>query len=190
MATATTGTTMPTASTTETTRRCDLSKVKEGSVFSRHSFGKVIAIHRGLNRIELRNSEGLQWHVDGTILEQEFSFADQSDGTEEVSRTDAIKVITENPRTAMTINYNKKADPKVVAKELAAGQGNLSAKEWNAKVSSLMDGEERTMIGWHYNSFDAHGRLNFIEEAQGPRLVDPRTVNWVVVNRKRYNVKG
>lgn len=190
MTTVTTGTTMPTASTTETTRRCDLSKVQIGSVFSRHSFGKVMTVHRGMNRIELRNSEGLQWTVDGTILEQEFSFADQFDGAEDVSRTDAIEVVTKNPRTAMTINFNKKADPKIVAKELAAGQGSLSAKEWNAKVSSLMDGEERTMVGWHLGHFDAHGRLNFIEEEKGSRLIDPRTVNFVVVGRKRYNVKA
>lgn len=181
---------MPTASTTETTRRCDLSKVQVGAVFSRHSFGKVMAIHRGMNRIELRNSEGLQWTVDGTILEQEFSFAEQHEGVEDVSRTDAIKAVLENPRTAMTINFNKKADPKVVAKELAAGQGSLSAKDWNAKVSSLMDGEERTMIGWHFGGVDPHGRLNFIEEANGPRLIDPRTINYVVVGRKRYNVKA
>lgn len=181
---------MTTATTTETTRRCDITKVKEGDVFSRHSFGKVIAIHRGLNRIELRNSEGLQWHVDATILEQEFSFGNQYDGEEEVSRTDAIKAMMENPRTAMTINFNKKADPKTVAKELAAGQGAMSAKEWNAKVSALMDGEERTMIGWHFGGMDAHGRLNFIEEANGPRLIDPRTINYVIVGRKRYNVKA
>lgn len=190
MATATTGTNMPTASTTETTRRCDLSKVRPGHVFSRHSFGKVIAVHPGLNRIELRNTEGLTWTVDGTILEQEFCFAEQHDGVEEVSRTRAIEIVTENPRTAMTINFNKKADPKVVAKELAAGQGALSSKEWNAKVSKLMDGDERTMVGWHYGSFDEHRRLSFIEEEKGPRLVDPRTINWVVVNRVRYNVKA
>lgn len=181
---------MPTATTTETTRRCDLAKVKEGHVFSRHSFGKVIAIHRGMNRIELRNSEGLQWTVDGAILEQEFSFAEQSDGVEEVSRTRAIEVVTENPRTAMTINFNKKADPKAVAKELAAGQGSLSAKDWNAKVSTLLDGEERTMIGWHYGVFDDHKRLSFIEDEKGPRLVDPRTINYVICNRVRYNVKS
>ena len=174
--------------TIETTARCDASKVIVGSVFSRHSHGVVTDIS-GQN-YGLRNEHGFEWTIRGRdILEAEFSFADQYEDTLKDSRTKIIEVLRQHSHTAMTIVFNKKVDPKVVAKELAAGQGSLSSRAWTAKVKSLMEGEERTMIGHHSNHFDEHQRLVFIEQGKGPRLVDPRTIKSLTVGRLRYEVK-
>ena len=172
----------------KTEPRCNASKVKVGSVFSRHSFG----VATGLNhRISVRNTGGDEWELDRHIVEREFSFADQYDSEEQLSRTKAIEVMTENSHTAMTINYNKKPDPKVVAPALKSGQGKMSDDDWQAHVEKLMAGEERTIVGYHQNSFDEHQRLRFTEVTEtgaGMKLVDPRTLNWVVCNRKRDTV--
>jgi len=88
----------------------------------------------------------------------------------------------------MTIHFNKKPDAKKIAKELEAGKGSETAKVWNAKVKTLLLGEERVMIGYHVCFFDEHRRLRFQEAEKGQRLVDPRTLNWMVVNRVRFSV--
>ena len=172
----------------ETTQRCDFRQVKVGCVFSRHSFGTVTNIVG--ERLMLRNSDGYEWAIDQNILEQEFSFAEQFDNEEEVSRTQVIELLTEHPRTAMTVQFNKKAKHADVAKELKAGKpADMTDRAWSNKVKKLMDGEERTMVGHHFGRFDEHRRLHFTEAGKGGRLVDPRTINSLIVARMRYVVK-
>lgn len=172
----------------ETTARCNPNKVKTGSVFSRHSHGVVVAA-RG-ERYTLRNEQGFEWEVAGSnILEAEFSFADQYDSNSKESRSRIIEILKEHGHTAMTIIFRKKPDPKEIAKELAKGQGSMSVRAWNTKVKELMQGERRVMQGYHTNKFDEHQRLKFIESGKGPRLVDPRTIEELVVAKQRFEVK-
>lgn len=179
------------ATTLEQTKRCDTSKIKVGSTFSRHSFGTVTKF--GGNSIYLKNTEGYEWSITADIVEQEFCFADQYDEEEKASRTAVIEVITDNPATAMTICFNKKPDPKAVAKLLKEGQGEDSARAWNKKVKLAIGGAECTLVGYHTGSFDEHRRLRFHKmNADGGtdfRLVDPRTINWIICARKKYIVK-
>ncbi len=203
---------MATATATKTTvaptktESCDVSKVTAGSQFTRHSNGVVLSIEEKLFQgrkykvYRLRNSDGLEWTIDDVILSKEFSFADQCDDVdkpEKLSRTKLIEILKENPRTAMTVCFNKKVDPKAVAKTLAEGQGKLSARAWNKAVATSVAGEETTLIGYHTLSFDEHQRLRFIkiggkDFGSGKpefRLIDTRTLQSVVVNRTKYVVK-
>ena len=52
-------------------------------------------------------------------------------------------------------------------------------------------GEERTMIGRHYGVTDEFGRLRFtaMEKDGGLRLVDPRTVEWAIIDNIKYELK-
>lgn len=170
----------------ETTRRCAYGKVSVGSVYSRHSFGKII--EKSHDQVTIENSNGDKWTIGAGIIELEFSFADQYDSEEQISRTALIELMTNRARTAMTIQFNKKPDPKVIAKELEAGKGSATAKAWNAKVKTLLEGEERVMVGYHVNSFDEHRRLRFQESDKGQRLVDPRTLTWMIVDRVKFTV--
>jgi hypothetical protein len=172
---------------TETSKRCEAKKIKVGSVFSRHSFGKVMAIDTHNGMMTIQNSNGDSWSIGAQIMEKEFSFAEQFESEETVSRTRIIELLTDNPRTAMTIQFNKKPDPKKIAKELEGGKTG-TAKDWTAKVKSLLQGDERTMIGYHVCSFDEHRRLRFNETDKGQRLVDPRTLNWMIVDCVKYTV--
>ena len=171
----------------ETTRRCNADKVGIDSFFTRHSSGKVIS--RGTGSFKLRNSEGVEWSIDANILEQEFTFADQYECEEKISRTALIEIIVQAPRTAMTVQFNKKPKHLDVAKALACGQGELTDRQWNAAVKKEVAGEERTMVGHHYGKFDEHQRLKFNEAGVGMRLVDLRTVNWAIINQVEYTVK-
>ena len=180
---------------TETATRCDASKLKIGDVFSRHSFGKIKEIVKQRNPVTYReeilftveNSNGNSWNIGFDIVELEFSFAEQFEDEEKVSRTRMIEIMLEHPRTAMTLNYNKKPKVDDVAKALTAGKTG-TAKDWKALVKEQLEGAERTMIGYHAMSFDEHRRLRFQDAGTGQRLVDPRTLNWMIVNRIKYTI--
>jgi hypothetical protein len=183
---------------TETTSRSDFSKVKVGSVYSRHSFGKVTGFGRdayGNPMVQIENSNGESWTISPNIMEAEFSFADQFDSEEKVSRTRAIEILTDNPRTAMTINYNKKPKTNDVGDGIL-GLINEAIKTGKAPTKKSvrqfageqLGGPERTMIGYHVNSYDEHRRLRFNESGKGQRLVDPRTLNWMICDRVKYVV--
>jgi predicted peptidase len=175
--------------TTETTHRCDAKKIAIGSVWSRHSYGTVVA--RTGNRFTLRDESGFEWDIDGAnILENQFSFADQFEQEISSSRTEINQVIMENRGIAMTICFKKKAKHTDVAKALAEGQGDMSDRAWSKHVKDLIEGEERVMIGHHSGVVDEHQRLKFIESGKGPRLVDTRTTQWVIVDRTKYVVKS
>jgi len=190
-----------TTATTEktTTNRCDVSKVKVGSQFSRHSMGEVTAMESrfgGGKMFKLRNSEGFEWTIDQSILEKEFCFADQHDNEkpEKVSRTALIEVLKEHPHTAMTVCFHKKVDHKEVAKTLTEGRGDKSDRAWTKMVKDAIAGEETVIVGYHMGNFDEHQRLRFIKIGGNSaktefRLVDTRTLQWVIVARKKYEVK-
>lgn len=181
---------------TEITKRCDSAKLKVGDVYSRHSFGKIISIDRFQGMARLENSNGDKWDIGLGVLELEFTIAEQFDGEENLSRTALIELMRSYPRTAMTINFNKKVKPNDNADEIlnlineAIKTGKAPTKTAVRKIAANQQvGEERTMIGFHANSFDEHGRLKFQESDKGQRLVDPRTINWMILNRTKYIVK-
>jgi len=188
MATAKTAdTTEPKAKKDPKAPKCNTSKVKVGSVYSRHSFGSVKSI--GMGNAMIENENGDSWQISMELLEKEFSFADQAEEEKTVSRTEAIEALTAHPFMAMTVNFNKQPKAEDVATNLKGGQGAMSDKDWKKHVEKFMEGEERTMIGHHFGTFDEHRRLQFISSGEGPRLVDPRTINWLIVDRIKYIVK-
>jgi hypothetical protein len=176
----------------ENTNRCDATKIKVGSVASRHSHVQILGVtpHPAGMIFTMRDETGFEWDIKGAnIMEAQFSFADQFENEVKTSRTEINKVLVENRSTAMTVVYTKKPDAERVAKELATGRGSDSEKDFLKKVEALMEGEERTMVGHHSGGFDEHQRLMFIEHGTGPRLVDTRTIKNLTVNRVRYTVK-
>ena len=76
----------------------------------------------------------------------------------------------------------------------------MSEDAFKKAVSKAIDlkGEERTMVGRHYGTQDANGRVSFVDmevetKASGydarMRLVDPRTLNYLIVGGVKYVVK-
>ena len=175
--------------TSETTTRCNAKEISIGSSWSRHSYGTVVG--RTGQRFTLRDESGFEWDIDGAnILENQFSFADQSTQEIKESRSKINEIIMENRGIAMTICFKKKPKTPDIAKALVEGQGSLNARAWSKKVKDLIEGEERVMIGHHSGKVDEHQRLKFIETGKGPRLVDTRTTQFVIVDRVKYVVKA
>lgn len=166
--------------------KCVASEIKVGSIFSRHSFGKVIDVQG--NEVTLRNNEGFEWCIDSSVMEEEFTIADQFDSEAVMSRTDVVNAVLSRPKEAMTICFTKKLDAGAVADALAAGQGIMSPRAWKKKVSKALVGKERVIMGYHNGSLNEHGRLNIVI-MDGVRQVDPRTIQWAIVGRVKMVVK-
>lgn len=169
-----------------------ISVIKIGSVFTRFSVGKVVGMSP--NALILRNTEGLEWSIDKPIAAKELTFAEPHANTYTVNRTEMIDVLVASQRTAMTLVFHKKPTPETVGSLLEQGKGDLTQREWKNKVKAAIEGEERTMVGYHRGEFDAHQRLKFTEidgqdGISGHRLVDPRTLTHLTVNDNRYVLK-
>jgi len=167
--------------------------LKKGAIWTRHSKGTVQNVVGP--RIELRNSQGEEWSIDRSIFEKEFTVADCSFSQQIVSRTTLIDIITNAAQTAMTVRFRKKLDEKsysekVLEYALQVAGDDMTQAAFKKAVRQELQGEERTMLGYHERSFDEHGRLRFIdmEPGGGLRLIDLRTVEYAIVNGVEYTV--
>ena len=180
--------------------------LKVGEVLSETQYYKVIKI-KG-NQVQLRTDDGSDIVVDAGYVDNCLTSSVQFDDTKKITRTEMAELFINSPRTALTVNFNrqvKEADVKKALHALYANKGGkiLSEADYkkkvNAEVKKAIQGEERTMVGRHYSKVDDFGRVSFVDmEAKRDesksydtryRLVDPRTINWLVVDNVKYVVK-
>lgn len=160
------------------------------------------------NKVQLRNDYGESIVVDDQYVEKCLVASDEVEGTKQMSRTDLTNLFLASTNVVMTVNYNKQVKEDEVKKQLHSLYPNKGGKilsesdfkkQVNAALSGALVGEERTMVGRHYGSQDEFGRVRFIdmEADKGTkpdydgrnRLVDPRTLNWLILRGIKYVVK-
>lgn len=168
-----------------------ISDIKPGAKWSRHSFGTVTSAPRCRDDyVGIENEDGRQWNIGEEIFIDEFVVADYFNETKKVSRTVVVEQVLTHPYTAMAVCFRKKPDTKETAQEIlkyAAG-----GKPTVAGIRKIIDnaGEKRVMIGRHHGQMNEHGRLMFYDmEANIVKQIDPRTVLWAVVKGTKYVVK-
>lgn len=175
----------------------DYSKLKEGEVLSEIQFYTVK--RAGSNELELKTDEGEEVKVSKHYAEKFLVSADQFKKIEKITRTELAEKVMSSPRIAITVNFNKaikEADIKKGLHALYPNKGKMiSHAEFKKNVNATLNlkGEERTMIGRHYGDVDGTGRLKFIDmkvtKGIRQRLVDPRTLNWAIIDNVKYQVK-
>lgn len=154
------------------------------------------------DKVQLLNDNDERIVVDSNYVNTQLSSASQSTKQESVTRTEMAEILMKNARTAITVNYNKQVKPEDIQKELQEAYENSTPKEFSTKMKAAvkrgLSGEERTMVGRHYGSVNEFGRLQFVdmEEVRKPgaydnrlKQVDPRTLNWMIVNDTKYTIK-
>lgn len=156
------------------------------------------------DKVQLSTEIGKPIVVDKGYVETLLVSADQYSKTEKVTRTDLTEVFFANPYIAMTVNFNKQVKEADVATEIQQAYENSTPKEFTSRMKKALkkglNGEERTMAGRHYGSKDEYGRVRFInmgvdrDESKKDydtrqRLVDPRTLNWLILKGVKYEVK-
>lgn len=183
------------------TSKCDVSQLKPGTRWSRHSYGTVVGVDTINQAVMIRNEAGDEWSIDAALVQAEFYTADQFEKVEELTRTQMVELILGNPRIVMTINFNKKADPKdlkdyvaTLLEEVKKGGKVPGPRKLSGELKKATAGAERTMVGRHSGTTDDFGRLNFTDVENlasngGLRQVDPRTVNWCIIAGVKYILK-
>ena len=126
--------------------------------------------------------------------------------------TELADIFINSPRVAMTVAFYKK-DKKKPVKQYKAEINEVVDKFKNAKVSEIEDivvnlinnpfketipGELRVMRGRHYRQINDLGRVQFVdmevEKKEGTydarlKQVDPRTIQYIIVNGIKYSLK-
>lgn len=174
--------------------------LKKGQILSETSFFIVDKIVGDQAQFQAENGEPVilnegyinSFLVSGDLFTKE----------EQVTRTEMADIMVSNARVAMTVNFNKQVKPEDIQKEIQEAYENSTPKDFSTKMKAAvkkgLSGEERTMRGRHYGNINEFGRLQFIdmEEVRKPgaydnrlKQVDPRTLNWMIVNDTKYTIK-
>ena len=174
-----------------------------GEVLSETQYYKVEKIAG--NRAQFLTDNGDRVVLDESYVNNLLASAQQFEKTEKVTKTALAEIFMKNARVAMTVQFNKQVKPEDVSKGIVAlydkmGIGMTKA-DFTKQVKKALNlkGEERVMVGRHYGTTDVNGRVHFIDmnvdKAAGKdydtrqRLVDPRTLNYIIVNNVKYQVK-
>lgn len=174
-----------------------LSEFQVYKVTSIDSRGKEVIVNDGKNNISLPFD-----YVDKILTS-----ADYFTKTEKKTATELSDIVLNNPRIAMTVAYTKKgkelsslAHKKAVASAVGRFQ-NAKVSEIETLVNDLINnpitkfepGEFRIMKGISLGKFNAQGRIEFVDKENSkvfvPKTVDPRTIEWVILNEVKYELK-
>jgi len=180
--------------------RIDITNLKVGDHLSETQYYKVTELHDG--RVALENERGLKITVTHRIVEEGMYSASQFTKTVELSRTALCEVLEGAGDSIFTVNFNKQLKEKEVADQLIAAVSELGAdadpkvlaKKIKAVVKKGVGGELRTLVGYMVQTEAKMGRSQVIDLEAPPkqryRLVDHRTINWLVLKNVKYVVKS
>lgn len=181
-------------------------KLKTGEKLSETQYYQVEKIVG--DKVQLKNDFDEAIVVTKDYVEKCLVSAEQFDSEKKMSRTDIVNLFLSSPNVVLTVNYNKQIKEDEVKRQLCdlypnKGGKLLSEADFTKRVNECLTaalvGEERTMTGRHYGQKDEFGRIRFIDMEQvkdtskdydtRQRLVDPRTINWLIVKGIKYITK-
>ena len=180
---------------------CNFKGLKENQKLSEVQFYTVKKI-KG-NQVQLENDLGENIVVDNKYVETCLTSAHEVVKEEKMSRTELAQLFLNSQNVAFTVCFNKQVKQEDVMKEIMEAYGNSTPKEFDTKlkkaVKTALNGEERILTGKHSGSVDEFGRIHVtdLEIAKDAaktydvrqRLVDPRTIQWVIVRGVKYIAK-
>lgn len=176
-------------------------KLKAGEILSESQHYRLLRVHGSMAILKPDSGEPIE--VDREYVETFLTSGEQETTKETISKTDAAALFVSNPYVAMTVNFNKMVKPADVEKQIMDAYESNTPSEFKAAVKETikhgLTGEERTMVGYHYGKLDDLGRVQFIDMKleRNPRLnyddrlrlVDPRTINYIILRDVKYIVK-
>ncbi len=180
--------------------RCNVQSIEIGHHLSRVSYVKVIDISPCRSTITVKNQDNLQWTIDSNIVAKEMVSAHQVNEEQIVSRSDVVKKLMGAGDSVFTVQFSKKVDEKIVSDRLQSVQSTdlEPPKKRRALAKELLTGETRTLVGYLFNTEPEMGRSRVVDLQiesttdntkdvfSRTRLVDHRTVNYLILNRVKY----
>jgi len=183
----------------------DISKIKAGDYLSETQYYRVISVTQ--DTIEVQNERGLRFKIAPHIVAEGIYTAHQYRREETVTKTEIATIFHNIDNTVFTVNFNKQLREKDARDALFSLYANIggqliSQQEYEQKVKEIVkstyQGEERTLVGYKIGVDENLGRSLVIdlkqkygekEYDQRIRLVDHRTINWLIYKNVRYEVK-
>jgi hypothetical protein len=183
----------------------DISKIKAGDYLSETQYYRVISVTP--DTIEVQNERGLRFKIAPHIVGEGIYTAHQYRREEIVTKTEIATIFHNIDNTVFTVNFNKQMREKDARDALLGLYANIggqliSQQEYEQKVKEIVkstyQGEERTLVGYKFGVDENLGRSLVIdleqkygdkEYDQRIRLVDHRTINWLIYKNVRYVVK-
>jgi hypothetical protein len=190
--------------------------VKVGTILSETSFYVVEDLRN--DKIIVRDDLGNKITMGEPYVNQICVSADSFETEEKKSMTELAEIFINSPRIAMTVAFYKKDVEKTkttynkeVADAISQVQNakvseveGLLKKLIETPISRVIPGELRVMKGRHHGHIDELGRVHFIDMELPKQLkvsqdgstydtrkreVDPRTIQWLIVNKVKYILK-
>lgn len=179
----------------------NFNKLKIGNKLSEiqyYSVEKIVG-----DKIQLKPDSGDSIVVNKDYVDKFLTSADQWEKEEKVTKTVATEIFKSNPGVVMTCSYQKQVKEADVLVEIKEAYENSTPKEIEVKlkkaIKTALNGVERVIVGRHNGAQDDFGRFHFtdMEIAQDTsksydvrqRLVDPRTISYLIVKGVKYTVK-
>jgi hypothetical protein len=170
-------------------------KVKVGDVFSEVQHYKTVKIAGG--KVQLKNGLNQDIVVDSKYVEDCLISGNQFTTEEKVNKTDLTKLFLQNPNTVFTVSFNKQVKEADVVKEIMESYEGSTPKTMGDAIKKAvkrgLTGEERVLVGYHTGLQDDFGRLQVwdmnITDGNPTRLVDTRSLNWLICKGIKYIVK-
>ena len=185
--------------------------IKVGGIFSETQFYVVEQVNNG--EVVVKDESGNSITITTEYVEKILNSADNFTEEKKVNQTELSEKFINSARTAMTVCFTKKDEPKS-AKAIQKEKEEAIQKALNANVTDLpkilkdlvdnpiqniIKGDVRVMLGRHYGCVDNMGRVSFIDmeivkDSTKPvdtrlRLVDPRTLKYIIVEGIKYILK-
>ena len=176
------------------TKKTDSNKLKIGDRLSETQYYKIMSIED--TKICVSNERGFTFNIGKNIVEEGMYTSNQYDKEVKMSRTDIVNIFENAKDNIFTINFNKLPTEKSVIEKLSKVQISSlgSNKELKKLSKQLMLGEERTIVGYLIHTEPKMGRTSVVDLEIDPkkyrlRLVDHRTINWLILKNVKYVVK-
>jgi len=183
-------------------------QLKVGSILSETSFYVVKEVKK--NEIVVVDDLKNEITIGLPYVEAILASADVFETEEKKTMTELADLFINSPRIALTVAFMKK-DTDKTKKAYTAEKDAKIAQITNARVADVpallndliehpitkvIPGELRVMKGRHYGNVDDLGRvqftdmeLPFTDPSARLRQVDPRTIQYLVVNNVKYSLK-
>jgi hypothetical protein len=185
--------------------------IEPGTILSETSFYVVEEVQQA--KVVVVDDYGHRINLGHKYVNEITVCADFYEKEEQKSMTELAEIFINSPRIALTVAYITKATEKT-KKEFEAEKTakiteiqNANLKNASALLNDLIEnpitkeipGKLRVMKGRHYGHVDDLGRVHFIDMElkrdtakdydTRSRQVDPRTIQYLIVNKVKYSLK-
>lgn len=142
----------------------ELKKVNKGEILSMTNYMVVTGVNVKANTISVKDMNGMEFDIQGKSLIEsgKIKSAAQYTSSVRVSRTELIEKLRTSNGVVLTVNFDK------------------------------ADSTNRTMICYYLNAEPGLGRsqVKDLEDPSKPfKQVDHRTLQWIIINNVKYQVK-